>query len=149
MRARAWLGLALIAACTAGVHANPAPMPGFAEHEARLRGARADELVMELQGLVELIASRGSAMGTGSNRLRVEGFEAHLLSALQATHCKPGALPTQRPWPGLPAQVAEAARTQRLPVVAADLPELTALVQLWAEQAPPRRWCGWRRLQGP
>lgn len=141
--------VAFIATCTLRAQANPSPMPGFAEHEARLQGASADELVMELHGLVELIASRGSAMGTGSNRLRVEGFESQLLGALRTAHCKPGALPAQRPWPGLPTKVAEAARAQRLPLVAADLPELTALVQLWAERAPARRWCGWRRLQGP
>lgn len=114
----------------------------FTRQYDQLRGVKADMLVEELRLRVELVASRGSAIGGASNDKRIRGFESQLLQGLQGALC-PGASTraATRPAPGVIDSVTQAAKSQRLRTEENDVAELAAIAQRVIDSQPPARLC--------
>jgi hypothetical protein len=110
-----------------------------------LRGVAPDLVVMELRDRIELVASRGSAVGAASNDRRVRGFESALLQGLQQAVCG-GSSAGVGPSPAVVERITAAAASQQLRTQTSDVAELTALVQRMLDSQPRERWCALRSL---
>lgn len=118
--------------------AEPAPagdpqfLAAYQQQYRRVGALQPDMLVEELRLRIELVASRGSAVGAASNERRVRGFETNLLQRLQETLCgKEKTPPPTREGPAAPVvdSVNRAAAAQRLRTVGTDTAELSAITQ--------------------
>ena len=151
-----WLAAALLVLLyrSAGEPAAPASDdPQFRAQYTRqydlVKSLGPDMVVEELRLRVELVASRGSQVGSASNARRVRGFEAALLKGLQDALCaggKPRVSPPARPSAPVIDSVTAAASAQHLRTGGADVAELTALAQRLVDSQQPARWCALKSL---
>ena len=111
---------------------DPQFLTKYEQQYQRVEALRPDMLVEELRLRVELVASRGSAVGAASNERRVRGFESALLQSLQDTLCTDGEARSSSPdGPAAPVvnSVTGAAQAQRLRTQGADVAEISAITQ--------------------
>jgi hypothetical protein len=146
--ARRLSGWTLVCAALAAPGASTAQQPNDPAFRSTynrlyetLKGVAPDMVVVELRDRVELIASRGSQVGSASNDRRVRGFEAALLRGLQGTVCRGSAAGSGHPLPVLIERVNAAATAQQLRTRTADVAELTAMAQRLLDSLPRERWC--------
>lgn len=111
-----------------------------------LNGIAPNVVVLEMRERVELIASRGSAVGAASDDRRISGFEQAMLEGLQDAICRGGLPSPARPSPVVAEKIAAAATAQHLRTKATDLAQLTALAQRLLDSQPRERWCGLKSL---
>jgi hypothetical protein len=148
---------ALACALLLAAFAWPAPSPAQPADDTRfresylrrydaLKGVAPDMVVMGLRDRVELVASRGSAVGAASNDRRVRGFESALLHGLQGTVCAGAPASTARPSAAVVESINRAAAGQHLRMQGSDVAELTALAQRLLDGQPRQRWCALRSL---
>jgi hypothetical protein len=104
----------------------------YEQQYRRVEALRPDMLVEELRLRIELVASRGNAVGGASNERRVRGFESALLPRLKDSLCTGGkarATPAAGPAAQVVASVIGAAEKQGLRTVGADVAEISAMTQ--------------------
>jgi len=113
----------------------------YLRHYEALKGVAPDMVVMELRDRAELIASRGSLVGSASNYPRIRGFESALLKGLQGALCQGSSASPARPSPTVVERINLAATAQHLRTKATDVAELAALAQRLLDSQPRERWC--------
>ena len=103
-------------------------------------------VVMELRDRIELVASRGSQVGTALTGRRVRGFESALLQGLQSALCGgPSARPAQTA-AAVIERINAAASAQNLRMQASDVAEVAALAQRLLDGQSRERWCALKSL---